>query len=618
MSVREDTTSLDQLVGRTLGGRYRLTARIARGGMASVYRARDEVLQRDVAVKVMHPDLPDYPSFLERFRREAQAAARLNHRNIAAVFDWGREDSAAYMVLELVEGPSLREVIDARGALSPTATAEIIAQAAAALDHAHRMGVVHSDVKPENLLLTMEGDVRVVDFGIARALTREATPATKDTVAGTAHYLAPEQLRGEGVDARTDVYALGIVAYEALTGEVPFEGDSPEEVASRHLAERVPPPSEKVPDIPPEVDAAVLRATDPDPAGRFESAGDFAVALGKGRPAGTSRDTAVIPTMVRETVPSIPVVKPPARYPARGGIGPAKPQRPGKRHRWPVLVVVLAMLAGTAAYGYASWWPVKVPSLGSMDLTAARKAAEAVGLHAVQAGSVTDERIPKGAVTRQVPLAGDTLHRRGTIKVWLSSGPQLFALPDLAGKSFNDAKAAIVAAHMTVGDTVEEVSETVAKGLVVRTDPIAGNYARGTPVKLVVSKGKPQVAVADVTGRPFAEAEKILEDLGFKVTRLDAFSDTVAKDAVMSSNPPSGRVVDKGSTVTLTVSKGPYYFPVPDVRGQSKDKAAKTLTSLGLKVDYRGWGNYVYDQSPAPGESVKKGDTVTLLVGRAP
>jgi serine/threonine-protein kinase len=261
---------------------------------------------------------------------------------------------------------------------------------------------------------------------------------------------------------------------------------------------------------------------------------------------------------------------------------------------------------------------VRVPSLRGKTLAEAHSAAQTANLSLVQAGTVTDEDIPAGAVVRQSPSAGGLAVKHGTVKVWVSFGPQLFVLEDLAGKTVDEAKAAILAAHFLVGTVSEDHSDTAAVGRVASTSPPPGNYRRGTTVNVVVSKGKAQVNVPDVVGRSYDEASKLLVDLGFKVVRSDAFSDTTPKDGVVSSNPSAGKRVDKGSTVTVTVSKGPYYFPVPDVRGQSKDKAAKTLTSLGLKVDYRGWGNYVYDQSPAPGESVKKGDTVTLLVGRAP
>lgn len=579
-----------------IAGRYRLAARISVGGMGEIFRARDSVLGRTVAIKVLPRDLAQRPGFVERFRREAQAAARLSHPNVVQVHDWGEWESTYYMVMEHVRGRNLRDILAARGPLAPRQACEVVAQVLDGLAAAHAQGLVHRDVKPANILVAQDGVVKVADFGIARAA--EAGSATGGLF-GTVAYVAPEQASGGPTDGRADLYSTGCVLYELLTGSLPFEGDAAR-VLHLHLTERVPPPSLERPEAGVHLDRIVIRATEPDPAARYPTASEMrddlsaiAASLAPAPPLSelAAEATAEVPEGSEETM-----VPAPAR----------------RRRRLLPFLLMIGLIAAASVAGFL-FRPVRVPGvLGSTEERAVRS-LEAAGLDAGVSRSFSDD--PPGTVISADPAPGRLVFRGSRVTLQISRGPALSDLPDLRGLPLDEAKQTITARRLVVGVVTEQHAPD-PPGRVLDQDPKPGRVRRGTPVNLVVSKGPEMVEVPDVTRRSFDEALAILRARGLDAEREDVFDDAAA-GTVIRQSPNPGESVEKGSRVHLVVSKGPQPFAMPDVKGKSCADAKSQLESMGLVVVVRsqsgGCGaNRVLDQDPLPGATVRKGDEATL------
>jgi beta-lactam-binding protein with PASTA domain len=619
-SAAMGTTVSDPLVGRLLDGRYQVTRRLARGGMATVYEATDTRLDRTVAVKVMHPGLAEDREFVARFIREARSAARLSHPNVVAVYDQGADDGQVFLVMEYVHGRTLRDVLREHGRLTPREAFGVFEPVLAALEAAHRAGIVHRDVKPENVLIAHDGRVKVADFGLARAVS---TATTSGTLIGTVAYLAPEQVQRGIADTRSDVYAAGIVLFELLTGSKPYSGESPIQVAFQHVHGDVPPPSARVPGLPPALDALVGHATRRDPDRRPRDAAAFLAAAAQvrrslteeqlnghvaGPPADASADgvhhTLVVPAAEAEPDPYAP--------PAH-----ATPRR--RRGAFVVVaVLVAALLAGGAAWWLGSGRYQSTPSLIEMDRRTAQAAAAQAGLRLQFAPAAEfSETVPADRVLRTDPRPGRRITRGGTILAVLSKGPERYAVPRLAGLDREEAQTRLRAAHLTVGEVREEFDGAVARGRVIRSEPERGQRVkRDTAVSLVISRGPEPVRLPDVVGKAIDEATRILRDRGFRVSSTQVFDERVPGGVVMRQEP-RGQAAPRGSTVALTVSKGPPLITVPRVVGMRANMAKRVLERAGFQVQVLalpGGPNRVLAQNPPHGSQRPKNSTVTISV----
>ncbi|MCX8007767.1 MAG: Stk1 family PASTA domain-containing Ser/Thr kinase [Coriobacteriia bacterium] len=606
---------------RVFGRRYRVTERIGSGGMAEVFKAVDEVLGRTVAVKVLHPQYAQEPNFVARFRQEAQAAANLSHPSIVNIYDWGRDDDTYYIVMEYVRGTDLKTLVEQEGPLDPRTVAQYGAQVCAALAVAHGYGIIHRDIKPHNIVITPDGTVKVMDFGIARA--GNTTMTQTGSVLGTAQYVSPEQAQGRTLSPATDLYSLGVTLYEAVTGRLPFDGDTPVAIALKHVNEEPVPPRRIRPSVPASLEAVILKAMRKDPAERYESAAAMREDLL--RVARGEQQAADTPAVAETSV--LPSVRP-DEEPLAGGRPQIRPVPDRRTNPWVWVAAAVAMmllgLGGAWVLGAFGGGTVAVPSVVGMSEEEASATVAAAGL---TIGSVTTEHSDQyelGLIMRQNPAAGARVKKGTAVDIVVSAGVAMVEVPNVAGMTEADAIAAIEGAQLEVALPIgREYSKDVPEGVVISSEPTAGaQVPKGSKVAIVVSKGTQLVKVPDVTGKTKADAQRILEQAGFKVKAVEAFSDAVAKGMVISQDPGPGVSLDAGGTVTITVSKGPEQVTVPDVTDMTEEDAISTLEALGLIVD----AEYVVspdvgivlNQNPLPGTKVNKGSTVKLTVGRAP
>jgi eukaryotic-like serine/threonine-protein kinase len=687
-------------MGRLLDGRYRVDGRIAVGGMATVYRAVDTRLDRLLALKVMHPGLACDPDFVERFIREAKAVARLDHPNVVGVYDQGTDGTYVFLAMEYVAGCTLRDVLRERGALTPRAALDILEPVLAALGAAHRSGLVHRDVKPENVLIGDDGRVKVADFGLVRAVDTATSNTTMGSVLGTVSYLSPEQIEHGTVDARSDVYACGVLLHEVLTGSKPHQGGTAMQVLYKHLNEDIPAPSRALPGLARELDDLVARAAARDPGRRPADAIELLallqatrralaphqldLAVPAARPPATEDSTTRLPraaarvpvenaaqqnpahqtsaqqtsaqqTSVRQTsVPrngagragadgtgatrAVPAGEPENRTsrlqlppefaqraagPADHPQSPPPPPSPLRTRRG--LVGLLSVLALILCVGGAAWFIVEgryttTPSVLSLPRAAAQARLDKAGLKA-RFTQEFSEVIPVGKVVSTSPANGKRIRKGGTVTVALSKGPEQIAVPDLKGHTLARAKQELRQARLTAGTQKPAFSDEVPKGHVIRTDPAAGTRIRpSAPVTIVVSKGAP-TDVPPLIGMTLDEARQALQDAGLELRTAagEVFSDDVDEGSIARQSPADGITTAKGSTVTVTISKGPQLFPVPGVRGMKEDKAREKLEAAGFKVDVTDtlpiFGNdRVWRQSPGAGSKQPKGTTISLWV----
>ncbi|MFI9765602.1 Stk1 family PASTA domain-containing Ser/Thr kinase [Streptomyces sp. NPDC052415] len=641
-----DTTLQDPLVGQVLDGRYRVEARIAVGGMATVYRAVDTRLDRVLALKVMHPGLAADGTFVERFIREAKSVARLAHPNVVQVFDQGTDGAYVYLAMEYIAGCTLRDVLRDRGALQPRAALDILEPVLAALGAAHRAGFVHRDMKPENVLIGDDGRVKVADFGLVRSV--DTVTSTTGAVLGTVSYLAPEQIEQPGTaDARVDVYACGVVLYEMLTGEKPHDGESPAIVLYKHLHEDVPPPSATVPNLAYELDALVASATARTPGVRPHDAVALLSEVLAARAMlseaqldalppqalsaehdGAEDRTSVIPRSL--TVPRpLPVDEEEDRFHRTSRLESAAPLPPapaGRRgsRRGPLALVVAVLLVlgvGAGVWYINSGQFTRVPALLTQTEATAKDRLGDAGLEVGSVDRAFSDTVERGRVISTDPAVGSRIRHNDAVDLVVSKGPQVVKVPDLEGYRLDKAKELLKDAGLEPGMVTREFSESVARGSVVSTSPEAGTERRsGSAVALVLSKGRP-VDVPDVTGESLEDARAELTEAGLKVR--------VAEEEVTSSEYDKGEVAEQtpqpdtqavaGDTVTLTLSRGPEMIEVPDVVGDSVDDATAALEAAGFEVDEdRGllglFGDTVESQSVEGGDTAPKGSTITIEI----
>jgi beta-lactam-binding protein with PASTA domain len=653
-----DTTVTDPVLGLVLEGRYRLEERIARGGMSTVYSATDLRLHREVAVKVMVEHLAHDPAFVDRFIREARAAAMLSHPNVVGVSDQGSDQGLVYLVMELVRGRTLRDLLQARGRLTVGEAFAVLEPVLSGLTAAHRAGIVHRDIKPENVLISTSGQVKVADFGLARAVAGTGhTSHTGGVLIGTVAYLSPEQLERGRSDARSDVYAAGVVLYELLTGHPPYAGDTPLAVAYQHVHHDVPAPSLETPSVPWQVDELVGRTTRRDPGARPLDAGAFLAEiedlrrdLGLGRtpvPTGrASTTTTTIRPVNRATAaragddPRTEVISA-ARasgrtamvpMPPTGAVGGRRPPHPTaprplprvgvpdhiRRRRIRFGVTIVLLLAVTV--GAVGWWLgsgrwTDVPAVSGQGQQQAIGFLQEAGLDPVVT-EVFSEDVAAGTVISADPADGARIIIGSDVQLSVSKGPERFTVDGgLLGQPADDVQATIegLGADLQVTRTTGR-SDDVAAGAVMALDPAPGTeLRRGDTVTLQVSEGPATAAVPDLVGSDPDDAEATLAALGFEVERTEGRSDDVSTGQVAAVSPDGTETF--GATITLTVSVGPVQVSVPNVVGQSKDAAVAALEAAGLEASVtQFFGDTVLRQTPAAGEVVDPGTSVTILV----
>ncbi|MEU9316537.1 Stk1 family PASTA domain-containing Ser/Thr kinase [Streptomyces sp. NPDC048295] len=632
-----DTTLQDPLVGQLLDGRYRVDARIAVGGMATVYRAVDTRLDRVLALKVMHPALATDVSFVERFIREAKSVARLAHPNVVAVFDQGAQGQYVYLAMEYVAGCTLRDVLRDRGALQPRAALDILEPVLAALGAAHRAGFVHRDMKPENVLIGDDGRVKVADFGLVRAVG--AVTDTTGSLLGTVSYLAPEQIEDGTADTRTDVYACGVVLYEMLTGSKPHGGDTPAQVLYQHLNEAVPPPSAAVPGLPDALDGLVASATARDPELRPFDAVELLAGTREARSGLTDAQLDAVPPQATAEVHDaaedrtsviprlLPAGQGVSHHTSRLEMPPPQPPRtagPGRDRRAPrrsviavVVAVLLALGIGTGVWYINSGQFTRVPSLlGQTEKNAERRLSDA-GLELKGVKRSYSDTVERGKVIGSDPESGARVRGNDAVTLVVSRGPEIVKVPDVQDLSLADARAELKKAGLVPGMVTKEFSEATTRGDVIRTDPVAGTERHpDSAIALVLSKGTP-VDVPDVTGLSVVDATAALKEKGLKAKVLPGRvnSPEVAGDIARQS-PGDGSEAAEGDTVELTVSEGPRMIDVPDVTGKDVDEATSELKDAGfeVKVDrpFLSFSDTIASQSVDGGKQAPEGSTITI------
>jgi serine/threonine-protein kinase len=622
----------DTLLNTLFDGRYRILRKLGTGGMANVYLAEDEVLGRRVAIKILDDRHAGDDQFVERFRREAKNAASLSHPNIVSIYDRGEAEGTYYIAMEYLDGRSLKELIVARGPAPVHVAVDYARQILAAIRFAHRHGIVHRDIKPHNVLVDGEGRLKVTDFGIARAGASQMTEA--GSIIGTAQYLSPEQAKGAPVDQTSDLYSVGVVLYELLTGVVPFSGDTPVEIAMKHLSAIPEPPSVKRAEVPRDLDLVVMRALAKDPAERYRSAEEMDADLRRVSrgvaisPATEEAATAIIsrppPTAVTEITPRtrepVPYAPPAAYYDY---------DEPRRRAVWPWFVALLFVAAAVVG-GYFLYDQIQDELSGSKTVAVenylqtreidAVKRIREIGLKPNPVRQ-PNAKVEETFVFAQTPKAGERTQKGNFVTLYVSSGPPKTDVPSVVGESLDRALSDLRDANLRW--RVLRVDSDEPEGQVVSQTPTAGaSVDEGSRVALRVSKGPRPLAVPNVTGQPFESASSTLLGRGFAVKRVDVEAND-PRGTVVGQSPDAGTFQPPGTTITLSVSKGPKTSTVPDVTSLSQNDAQAQLKASGFRVhivaqpvtspDQEG---IVQTQDPAGGTQAAPGTVVTIAVGK--
>ena len=646
MSDEQTFDQTDPLIGLLVDERYRVTRRLARGGMATVYIAQDERLDRPVALKVMHPHLADSQDFVARFRREARSAARIVHPGVVSVFDQGVITGQGFLVMELIDGTNLRQLVRAQGAFTIPQALRYTTDILEALRAAHRVGVIHRDIKPENILVPTDGPAKVTDFGLARAAS-EVSMSSTGNMLGTVAYIAPEIATTGVADARSDIYSVGIMLYEMLTGSVPWAGESPLQIATHHVSDDVPSPSQAQPWIPREIDDLVAALTARDPASRPADASD-AIDL-------VARAAATIPSELASRRAEVPpsdradssetsalnteVISAqftrPLPLPAPSTLATVHTSAPipkvsenasnttyKRAALWVSLVVLLLAVAGI---GGSWWWTEYGPgSYLTMPTTDGRPLAEVQAeLNAMGLASTVEEEfsddVASGSITHSDPSGGEPVHKRAEVQLYVSKGVDMKNVPDVSGKSQDDAKKVLTQAGLALGAITDAYSEDVPQGQVIsQSVPSGTSVPHDTAVDVVLSKGREPLTVPSLGGMSADAAKSAIEGLGLVATPTEAFSDTVAEGQVISQQTNEGTILHRGDTVAYTVSKGPEKVAVPDVVGRQRQEARTILENAGFSVQEEailgGFFGTVRATDPAGGTMVKKGSVITITI----
>ena len=631
---------MSDLSGELIDSRYQLIRQVANGGMASIYEAMDTRLDRKVAVKIMHPHLAQDDAFVSRFIREAKAAAALSHPNIVAVQDQGWNQSgvpAVFLVMELIEGSTLREYLNERGRFEIKDAMNYLTPILSALAAAHAIGIVHRDMKPENILISKEGRIKIADFGLARGeIIGSTMTAESSVILGSVSYLSPEQVQRGIADARSDVYAVGIVAFEMLTGEKPFIGDTPIQIAYMHVNQDIPPPRSKRKEIPQALDDLISRATNRDPDKRPRDAGEFlssleviAVDLDPKKnqmkleldlPVDAIREK--VRTKAKQEIVAEPSVeiKESTRDIRRREEKKHRASKRVRRNRKVALVLAIAL-------GIGGWYTlvgpgsrIVIPSTVGGSYDEAISALTPLGLTNVIIEKRFDEEIAAGKIIESNPPGGGRVDTGGEVTLVISKGAERYTIAALVGLTPQAAAAAITKSPLTVGITSEVFSNKIPKGFVISTDPEAGaKVKRDSVINIVVSKGVETIALASYVGKSGEQALNELTDAGFNVESTYAFDETALTGSVVSQSPAGNSDAQKSSTVILVVSKGSQFVYIPNVFSLEEVKAVRALKDLELKVIVKKLGvkkiKRVTNISPQIGGKVKRGSTVTITVG---
>jgi eukaryotic-like serine/threonine-protein kinase len=575
-----------------IADRYRLIEPLARGGVAWVWRAHDETLDRAVALKIVRADAD--PALSERLRAEAQAAAKVRHTGVIAVYDTGTHDGVPFIAMELVEGETLRALLQREGKIAHGEVSRIGHEVAAALDALHRAGLMHGDLKPENIMVTSDGSIKITDLGLARAIWQKGAD-TGEHVFGTPGYIAPERRRGSSGDARSDIYALGAILFELATGTRPPDGDIPWTPTVD-------------PSVPEELASVIARATDHDPQIRYASATAMALQLGHGGPTGGT-ETQMMDAAERETV----ALRPPAAAPAPRRAKQKSGIPPIFKSRWTLMAGLLALILSFVWFGPIN--QTTVPAVTGMTQEAAEEALSSNNLGAT-IEPVHDDEILSGRVIAQDPPEGASVRKGSAVTLQVSLGPRVELIPDLAGSRPQDARARLEELGFEEIAETSGFSDAVETGEVIGTRPPAGETApTSEPITLIVSSGPKTVKIPKVDGQGRADAQNELKDAGFNVKVELEESRSVADGEVIRTEPKGGSDAPRGSTVTMVVSDGPPRVTVPDLACMSKKQAEDALKARNLKGDFEGTGKRVVDQDPAPGSRVREGHEVTVFMG---
>ena len=646
MSDERTFDQTDPLIGLLVDERYRVTRRLARGGMATVYVAQDERLDRPVALKVMHPHLADSAAFVERFRREARSAARIVHPGVVSVFDQGIVTGQGFLVMELIDGTNLRQLLRAQGAFTIPQALRYTTDTLEALRAAHRVGVIHRDIKPENILVPTDGPAKVTDFGLARAAS-EVSMSSTGNMLGTVAYIAPEIATTAEADARSDIYSVGIMLYEMLTGAVPWAGESPLQIASHHVSDNVPSPSAAQPWIPREIDDLVAALTARESANRPADASDAIDLVARAaatipselanrradvapeerqRALETSAlNTEIMPAQFTRPLPapassSVALVHTSGATQVAAAASP--PKKSARAAAWIVLVVLLLVVAGVGGHW---WWTeygpgsyLTMPETTGRTLTDVQADLDALGLH-TQVEEEFSDNVDTGSVTRSDPEGGSSVHKRAEVQLYVSKGVDMKTVPELTGKSQDEAQRSLTEVGLTVGAITDAYSEDVPQGQVISQSVAAGtSLAHDSAVDIVLSKGRQPLTVPTLSGLSASAAKSAIEDLGLVAAPTDAYSDTVAEGQVISQQTREGSTLHRGDSVAYTVSKGPEKVAIPDVVGLQREEARSRLESAGFTVKEEavlgGFFGTVRSSDPAAGTMTKKGSTVTITI----
>jgi serine/threonine-protein kinase len=616
-----------------LSERYRLAGHLARGGMADVFRGEDMLLGRPVAIKILHPQYASDEKFVARFRREAQAAANLSHPNIVSIFDWGQDNGTYYMVMELIEGRTLRDIRRSEGPLLPRRAAEVAAEAAAALHVAHLAGVYHRDVKPGNIMLTTDGTVKVTDFGIARALDDSEELTRTGAVIGTATYFSPEQAQGVPADERSDVYSLGVVLFELLSGQPPFTGESPVAVAYQHVSEFAPPVSQINPDVPPELEMIVAKAMEKDPAARYQSADemrqDLLLYLRGELVAEGNGPVAMSPDAATELMTAPGTAATPVRHTGQIEV---EERRSNLTYVFSIIGLLGALAVGILLLSNLlssedSPAPVSIaiPPLDGLEMNLAFDTLQGLDLKVRQREQISD-LVQAGFVIGTDPVAGTTVSAGDFVMVIVSRGPEEFTLPNVVGDTEESARSRITANGFVIGLVTYSFSDTLDEGVVIRQSPASGSADQGTIVDLEVSTGPFALTMPSVVNLAREGALRTLADGGFEdVDVVEEFSAEVLEGFVIRTVPDAQQLVPRGNRVQVFVSKGPEPFPVPDLVGRTPDEARTILAELelvyveGEETDVTlasGLAGRVSSHTPTVDEEVVIGDEIAVSIGR--
>ena len=649
-------TTLSPPAGQLLDGRYRVEARLARGGMATVYLATDTRLDRTVALKIAHPELAVDEEFVHRFIGEARSAARLSSPSVVAVYDQGSDGPLHYLAMEYVPGQTLRELLNQRDKLSPREALNVIEGVLTGLAVAHNAGIVHRDVKPENVLLTRSGLVKVADFGLARAAATVGYTKA-GMIVGTAAYLAPEQVSASVSDTRSDVYAAGVMLFELLTGRQPHTGDTPLAVAYKHVNEPVPPPSSLVPGLPAAIDALVALATSRDPELRPRDAGQYLAAIIQVRRGQPIQPGPIQPAPIQPAQPpgpadhwpasaasladtvqpggalAVPALRGPANHTMivpPWGPEPYRDQgrdtdRSYRRRREPALqrwlfssklLYVALVIVLVLAAGLGIWWVITgqystVPRVAGMTVGAARTDLRDLGF-AVRTGTGKHSTLPKGRVIGTVPATGSRAGHGSAVTIIASLGPVRIQVPPVTGESLAQAEARLRQVGLTPVTTSPTPSTTIPAGIVISTAPMAGtSWPKTKPVAITVSAGPP---LPDFVGQQLQAAMSAEQSGGYKINPVQDAKGTAPQGTIVRQSPAPGTAIAPGEVVTVHVSPGPPLVPVPDVQGLNENNAVQLLRQAGFKVIVNsGIGFRV--QSYSPTGQAPKGSTITINIG---